>query len=340
MTNEIPKVDHLLLLVGGNPLPNAVVGRLLVNDSGKITLIHTNGTESIAERLKIWFTKQAMDRDAVTLRETDRTNRHEIYKTVETVVKKGEAGVGLHYTGGTAAMAVHAHAAVAQRANEPVFSYLDATTLCIKFDHGLSSYVGFHPDFHISIEDLFHLHGWEVNSYKEYEPNEKRRPKLDPGQYNGDGKAFERDVYQQLLQIKERFNLSPVWMSTFADRGHVTSEFDVLALRGYQLFYLSCTIIEPYKDYSASTVEYKKNKRDEIKQKLFEAFIRARQLGGDEACTALVCYVDDPTIEVEVQQTLEVEGRVRVFGRKHLPKLSQHFANWIKTQSREGQLCQ
>ena len=338
MTNEIPKVDHLLLLVGGNPLPNAVAGRLLVHGAGKITLIHTNGTKSIAERLKIWFTnpKQAMNKDAINLRETDRANRDEIYKTVEAVVKKGEAGVGLHYTGGTAAMAVHAHAAVGQAAKEPVFSYLDAATLCMKFDNGLTRYVGFHPGFHISIEDLFHLHGWEVKSHKEYEANEKRRPKLNPGKYEGDGKAFERDVYQQLLPIRESCNLSPVWMSTFANKGTVTSEFDVLTLRGYQLFYLSCTIIEPYKDYSAGVAEYKRGKRDEIKQKLFEAFIRVRQLGGDEACAALVCYVDDPTIEVEVQQTLAVEGRVKVFGRKHLPKLSQHFANWIKTQSREG----
>ena len=51
-------------------------------------------------------------------------------------------------------------------------------------------------------------------------------------------------------------------------------EFDVAATRGYRLFALSCTA---------------SSDKDLCKSKLFEAFHRARQMGGDEARVALLC---------------------------------------------------
>ncbi|MFP4441185.1 MAG: hypothetical protein ACLFVO_28460 [Chloroflexaceae bacterium] len=54
-------------------------------------------------------------------------------------------------------------------------------------------------------------------------------------------------------------------------------EFDVAFMRGHQLFGLSC---------SAMT------KKPELKKKLFEAAVRAAQLGGGETCFALVCCAD------------------------------------------------
>lgn len=38
---EKVQVDHLILLVGGNPLPNAVAGKLLARSGGTITLLHS-----------------------------------------------------------------------------------------------------------------------------------------------------------------------------------------------------------------------------------------------------------------------------------------------------------
>jgi hypothetical protein len=93
-------------------------------------------------------------------------------------------------------------------------------------------------------------------------------------------------------------------------------EADVIALRGYQLFYFSC--------YAGST-------RRTAKGKLFEAAIRAAQLGGDEAMVALVCCGDKSqdendcvdSVKREVEAEWQKAGRVRVFGRKDLPKLSE-----------------
>ena len=49
------KVRHLFLLVGSNPLPNAVAGKLLIEAEGKIHLIHSEDSYSIAVRLGKWL---------------------------------------------------------------------------------------------------------------------------------------------------------------------------------------------------------------------------------------------------------------------------------------------
>lgn len=95
-------------------------------------------------------------------------------------------------------------------------------------------------------------------------------------------------------------------------------EFDVAFTKDYQLFALSCT------------TDASKNL---CKSKLFEAYIRARQLGGDQARTALVCCYDKPE---ELEAELKVETAVAkedpklvVFGCKQLDNLQIHIKHWI-----------
>ncbi len=95
-------------------------------------------------------------------------------------------------------------------------------------------------------------------------------------------------------------------------------EADVIALRGYQLFYFSC-----YTGHEPSTA----------KQKLFEAVHRAAQLGGDEAKVALVCTADNPQAicaECEADWQMENINRIRVFGREHLPCLDESLEGWFE----------
>lgn len=98
-------------------------------------------------------------------------------------------------------------------------------------------------------------------------------------------------------------------------------EFDVVAMRGYQLFAVSCA-----------------NSKDKgtVKLKLTEAYVRSRQMGGDEARVAVVCRLpaNDPQnaprlIEQEMAEQLGVEGKIRVFGAEHIPTLSTHLQNWF-----------
>ncbi|MEG4346900.1 DUF1887 family CARF protein [Microcoleus sp. A003_D6] len=95
-------------------------------------------------------------------------------------------------------------------------------------------------------------------------------------------------------------------------------EFDVAFVKDYQLFALSCTT-----DASKGL----------CKSKLFEAYIRARQLGGDQARVALVCCYNNPKdLEKEMKVETEVDKKdpkIAVFGCKELDNLHVHIKNWI-----------
>lgn len=96
-------------------------------------------------------------------------------------------------------------------------------------------------------------------------------------------------------------------------------QLDVLAIRGYRLFAFSCTT---------------ETSKRLIKLKLFEAYMRARQLGGDEARVAMVACCDpDKALEIqaEVLRDLDVMGgKARVFGQDHLHDLAGNIQRWIE----------
>lgn len=100
-------------------------------------------------------------------------------------------------------------------------------------------------------------------------------------------------------------------------------EFDVAFVKDYQLFALSCTT-----DASKGL----------CKSKLFEAYIRARQLGGEQARVALVCCYDKPkdlANEMKVETEIDKKDpKVAVFGCKELDNLYVHIKNWIEEINR------
>jgi hypothetical protein len=95
------------------------------------------------------------------------------------------------------------------------------------------------------------------------------------------------------------------------------TESDVLALRGYQLFYFSC---------------FAGNDRKVAKLKLLEAVVRAAQLGGDEARIALVSCVEQSKVTAlgnEVEKEWENKVRVKVFGNEDLETLAPKLKRWF-----------
>jgi hypothetical protein len=176
------QVDHLLLLVGSNPIPNAVAGKLLVAKGGTITFIHSAGSLPLAQRLQSWLVgpnKDSADIDVV-FAGVEESNAASVYdgviKALDTyehdhrnAINTGTARVGLNYTGGTKVMAVQAHRAVAEWAKthqleEPVFSYLDARTLQMCFDSAPGREAASFPvglAVKISTLELLKLHNWE-----------------------------------------------------------------------------------------------------------------------------------------------------------------------------------
>ncbi|NET88360.1 MAG: DUF1887 family protein [Kamptonema sp. SIO1D9] len=94
-------------------------------------------------------------------------------------------------------------------------------------------------------------------------------------------------------------------------------EFDVAFLRGYQLFGISCTTSSNHKM---------------CKQKLFEAQLRAKQLGGNEARVALVCCYESPSEWLKKELNFVVDDRkIEVFGRQDLEpsEFTKKLDQWI-----------
>jgi len=410
MIPEDKKVEHMILLVGGNPLPNAVAGRLLVAQGGTISLVHSAGTADVAQRLKTWLEKQGTTR-CVRLKQVEESSPYSILAGVQECLKDVRAqSLGLNYTGGTKVMAVHAYRALEQWAREqgitPVFSYLDARTLEMVFDpveadgQEQRQHVGL--ALKLDLKDLLALHGWSLkheptrkallprtayelakacannegfNAWKEWirkafisqcriENEEKWKSKKDLESvrlslptssslqavtqtlgseleisgsdlplvhhvFEHEPKRFcewlygtwlEHHVLDILNNPKKQLDLHEFAQNIVLNE--VEFQVDVIALRGYQLFAFSCSTDE---------------KKGLLKLKLFEAYIRARQLGGDEARVALVCCSDNPEkLEQEMRRDVDPEGRIRVFGRKHFTDLAAHLEEWIRSQSGEG----
>lgn len=139
-----------------------------------------------------------------------------------------------------------------------------------------------------------------------------------------DGLWLEHYVLEEVKKISSNQFIKENYGMTFkiplkgTEKGF---EFDVAFTRGYQLFAISCSTT---------------SKRDLCKQKLFEAYLRARQMGGDEARVILVCCSDDPdSIKAEIGNLLD-QKKIAVFGCEHLTDLSINISDWINQKDKEA----
>lgn len=187
------RCDHLFLLVSGNTLPNWVAAQLLLNPNGRVYLIYTSSVGKQLDRLKRVLEAEGR---AVSCFETDSADERKIFKAVCDQAKKlaqtSSGRLGLHYTGGTKMMSVHAHHALLAvkkefPATDPVFSYLDAEKLALKFDGGGEVAVGQLPQVSLNIRKLFDLHG-DAQKYKQADP---KRAQPDLFSYDDKCKAAE-----------------------------------------------------------------------------------------------------------------------------------------------------
>ncbi len=142
-SENLPKTQHLFLLIGGNPLPNYVAASLLLADKGHLYLVHSkrddkamkSGTYEIAlrlcEQLHKKFKQENKDFTHCYIA-VDEADPEDVYRKVQEYAGKipRSASVGLNYTGGTKVMAVHTHRVLHEKASsagwQPIFTYLDA----------------------------------------------------------------------------------------------------------------------------------------------------------------------------------------------------------------------
>lgn len=137
-----------------------------------------------------------------------------------------------------------------------------------------------------------------------------------------DGLWLEHYVLEQVKNIAAKHLIEDYGMNfEIVLTGTPGFQFDVAFTRGYQLFAISCTTT---------------GKRDLCKSKLFEAYLRARQMGGDEARVALICCSNEPdTLKAEIFASTN-DKKIAVFGREHLINLSEKIDEWITQVDREA----
>jgi hypothetical protein len=132
--------DHLFLLVGTNPLPNFVAAKLLMTPGGQLYLVHSTATQPIAERMaRYWIDEEKGQAPRyVYVQEADGAD---IRRNIESELRKIPKGdqIGLHFTGGTKIMSVHAcRTMLDYQENERrpvVLSYLDARSNCVHIEY-------------------------------------------------------------------------------------------------------------------------------------------------------------------------------------------------------------
>ncbi|MEA3280968.1 MAG: hypothetical protein U9Q68_00125 [Euryarchaeota archaeon] len=137
-----------------------------------------------------------------------------------------------------------------------------------------------------------------------------------------DGKWLEHYTLWAVQQVAQECGVHDAVWNLEPEKN--TFDLDVAALRGYQLFAISCTTV---------------SNKGLIKQKLFEAYIRARQLGGDEARVGIVCFApsDNPEsnparIKQEIEEEWDANGKFRVYGVADLPNIPAHLREWFNSQ--------
>ena len=150
-----------------------------------------------------------------------------------------------------------------------------------------------------------------------------------------DGEWLEHYVLQQVKDISDskliHESATSFWIKDPNDSKNNKFQFDVAFMRGYQLFAISCTTID---------------RKFDCKSKLFEAYIRAQQLGGAEARVALVCCVDSKganALRTEIVNVLRSEPestvkntKLTVWGRDDLIDLPQKISTWIDENERDA----
>jgi hypothetical protein len=399
-------VQYLYLLMGDNPLPNAVAALTLLQPEGVPYLVHTHRTRLAAERLQAVLQEFPHVKPGQLLDLQDfQSDAFEIEQRIQTSAMGLTGTVGINYTGGTKVMSVHATRAITAVHPNAVLSYLDSNSLEMLIERPGQPSVRLAVAPNLQLDQLFRLHGlvWRTEEppcdrpiqpeaasklahFHQYPELSRvwrgwcnrvlrRAAKNDHGHWRTEAElralpplpltdlppVFHAELWRDHFRSLSTLSLANapdygfasstqlcewldgIWLEHYTlsqiqrlaptlnihdphlgfrlrDAQTPTSqwdkfEFDVAFMHHYQLFALSCTTSD---------------RRGLCKQKLLEASVRAKQLGGTEARVGLVCGYQAPA---SLRSELEVaarDKRIAVFGRSDFRNLGQKIATWVK----------
>jgi hypothetical protein len=135
-----------------------------------------------------------------------------------------------------------------------------------------------------------------------------------------DGKWLEHYVFHVISKVKNQRPESRIHDTGMGIRpknepDSPEYDIDIGVMQGYRLYAISCTT-----DADPGM----------CKLKLFEAYIRARNMAGDEGMCRLGLHGrQTENLQRQVVRSWDAEGKVRVFGRQDLPNLIDRMAEWL-----------
>lgn len=156
------QVDQLFLLIGTNPLPNYVTAKLLSRDPQTTTIwfVHSPGTTTERDALEQALRGEGYNHFQAI--QVDESSSTDIYRQIRDRATGLSGSIGLNYTGGTKAMAVHAYRAF-QEINYAQCSYLDARSLTMHVERSRGGGTELIPDVidrvQVPLQKLLDLHG-------------------------------------------------------------------------------------------------------------------------------------------------------------------------------------
>ena len=362
-------MPEIILLVGGNPLPNYIAALALKDqyqELNEVLLLYTEEIKHVKDNLKRCLCEAGFKCRESFIR--DAGDPGAIRNACECI----NAGSHLHYTGGTNAMAVHVHAAWTKRGGRPEqASYLFGRDDRLMTDAGTVINI---TGIHLGLPTLHDLHGLRpappdgmvgpklpydaekiascvfgnpalakeiydavpshTSDTSDFRTNPFRPPchltlsescipaggwpdgKVKGWQKFLRGEWLDRWVYQKISDtaLVEPRHLHVDVKRTIRGRPF---QLDVVAIRGHHLYVVSCTASQ-----SLNT----------CKSKLFEVSMRARQLGGDLARSALVCLAYEDRhgndlieeLRSDVRSLSESTRVPEVFGLHHVREWAGH----------------
>lgn len=138
-----------------------------------------------------------------------------------------------------------------------------------------------------------------------------------------DSNWLENYVFDCLQQISEDCKIHEIKRNIYIKNADPKKqsrdfEFDVAAVQGYRLYAFSCS----------TSMD-----RGLVKVKLFEAFSRAQQMGGDEARVALVSGYPQPDdlLEEINESWMASRNKIKVFGPQDFSNLCNKFKKWFNS---------
>jgi len=316
--------DILVLLIGGNPLPNfATVKYLLKTERSdeevlpipnEIYLVYSEDTEKFVCKLCEGLgeeDKKKIKIQKVPLGETECMLCNEVMSKLDWKLSKGNINsLHLNYTGGTKPMVLGAYKSVQNTfCSKKIYTYTDPEEFNLHISDKDEAYPcadDLRDYVQPTIEQIYKLHNLgKISLKRENSPDFSKecqnkdfyRKILNKKNGNQDGKWLEELVFLKLTEIDKKFGLSDIAWNIEREEEKGKFEIDVIALRGYEPLVFSCT-----------TSEDKKT----IKLKAFEVNYRAVQLGGDYAKSIMVCLAKKEKCE-KIKEDMQQFDAIRNF---------------------------